>query len=188
MKGPMSQDEKLNSVIAGCKKKQPQCFERLVDMYASRCYGYFYRLSGNADTAGDLLNELFLKVYQKIGSYRGESFNGWIFRIAANLFSDYIRQKVRYKKLLDEKQAQQTYADSDPPRREHFAADKLDLCLSRLEPELAELITLRFYSQMSFKELAKLRREPIGTTLSKVHRGLNRLRELMENENKNEKR
>ena len=39
---------------------------------------------------------------------------------------------------------------------------------------------LRFYSQLSFKEIAAMRGEPIGTTLSKVHRGLRKLRELME--------
>ncbi|MGA2094130.1 MAG: sigma factor-like helix-turn-helix DNA-binding protein [Sedimentisphaerales bacterium] len=38
---------------------------------------------------------------------------------------------------------------------------------------------MRYYSQLSFKEIAELRGEPIGTTLSKVHRGLKRLRELM---------
>jgi RNA polymerase sigma-70 factor (ECF subfamily) len=51
--------------------------------------------------------------------------------------------------------------------------------LAKLDAGTRELIMLRFYSQMSMKEIAELRSEPIGTTLSKVHRGLKRLREMM---------
>ena len=60
-------------------------------------------------------------------------------------------------------------------------ADTLQIQLEKLDAETAELLMLRFYGGFSFKELAEMRSEPIGTTLSKVHRGLKRLRELMEN-------
>ena len=58
--------------------------------------------------------------------------------------------------------------------------DKLQIQLKRLDADTRELIMLRFYSQLSFKEIAKMRSEPIGTTLAKLHRGLKRLREFME--------
>jgi DNA-directed RNA polymerase specialized sigma24 family protein len=57
--------------------------------------------------------------------------------------------------------------------------DKLQSQLSKLDADTAELITMRFYGQLSFKELSELRGEPIGTTLSKVHRGIRKLREYM---------
>ena len=53
------------------------------------------------------------------------------------------------------------------------------MALGELDSDVRELVMMRFYSQMSFKEIAESRREPIGTTLSKVHRGLKKLRELM---------
>jgi len=56
----------------------------------------------------------------------------------------------------------------------------LQIQLEKLDAETRELIMLRFYSQLSFKEMAEMRGEPIGTTLSKVHRGLKKLRERME--------
>ncbi|MHC4525699.1 MAG: RNA polymerase sigma factor [Planctomycetota bacterium] len=59
--------------------------------------------------------------------------------------------------------------------RRHYRQKRL-----KLEPEAAELITLRYFSQLSFKELSEMRDEPIGTTLSKVHRGIKKLREIME--------
>lgn len=58
--------------------------------------------------------------------------------------------------------------------------DKLGVLLNRLDADTRELIMLRFYSELSFKEIARLRSEPIGTALSKLHRGLKKLRELME--------
>ena len=65
-------------------------------------------------------------------------------------------------------------------KREPEIFDKLHIALEKLDPEIAELITLRYFSQLSFKELAEMRDEPIGTTLSKVHRGIKKLREIME--------
>jgi RNA polymerase sigma-70 factor (ECF subfamily) len=56
----------------------------------------------------------------------------------------------------------------------------LQVQLGKLDTDTRELIMLRFYSQASFKKIAEMRSEPIGTTLSKLHRGLKKLRELME--------
>ena len=61
--------------------------------------------------------------------------------------------------------------------------DELQLYLSKLDNDTSDLLMLRYFSQLSFKEIAELRCEPIGTTLAKVHRGLKRLRELMEQKN-----
>ena len=58
--------------------------------------------------------------------------------------------------------------------------DKLQMALNKLNADVRELIMMRFYSGLSFNEMSKMRSEPIGTTLAKVHRGLKRLRELME--------
>jgi RNA polymerase sigma-70 factor (ECF subfamily) len=64
-------------------------------------------------------------------------------------------------------------------RSEGEVSDRLQVKLARLDADTRELIMLRFYSQLSLKEIAHMRSEPIGTTLSKLHRGLKRLRELI---------
>jgi RNA polymerase sigma-70 factor (ECF subfamily) len=56
----------------------------------------------------------------------------------------------------------------------------LQIQLDRLDKDTRELIMLRFYSDLSFKEIAEMRSEPIGTTLAKLHRGLKKLKEFME--------
>jgi RNA polymerase sigma-70 factor (ECF subfamily) len=138
----MIKSDDLAQIIIGCKNRDSKCFSQIVDMYASRCYGYFYRLTGNNDVSDELLSELFVKLVEKVASYKGGSFDGWLFKIAANIFHDYLRSKQR-------------------------------------DTDTRELIMLRFYSELSFKEIAQMRSEPIGTTLAKLHRGLKKLRELM---------
>ena len=149
-------------------------------MYASRCYGYFHRLTGSADTSDELLSELFVKLVEKIGSYRGGSFESWLFTIASNIFHDHLRGKQRRKKLAEVSHEEVEWEVPEPKHSDGEMVDRLQSQLVKLDPETRELIMLRFYSQLSFKEIARMRSEPIGTTLAKTHRGLKKLRQLME--------
>ena len=175
----MAKSNDLAQIIIGCKNRDSKCFSQIVDMYASRCYGYFYRLTGNNDLSDELLSELFVKLVEKIGSYKGGSFEGWLFKIASNIFHDYLRGKQRRKKMLDVQKKQIESQSTEPKQSDNEQIDKLQIRLRKLDTDTRELIMLRFYSQLSFKEIAVIRSEPIGTTLAKLHRGLKKLRELM---------
>ena len=175
----MANSDDLARIIIGCKNGYSKCFSQIVDMYSSRCYGYFYRLTGNKDLSDELLSELFVKLVEKIASYKGGSFEGWLFRIASNIFHDYLRSKQRRKKLLDVHKVQLESEITEPKKSGNEQFDLLEIQLKRMDADTRELIMLRFYSQLSFKEIAKMRSEPIGTTLAKLHRGLKKLRELM---------
>ncbi len=119
---------------------------------------------------------------EKIRSFRGGSFEKWLFTVASNIFHDFLRQKYQRKKLLDRK-VKQFSSDTPSHGPDAELLDKLQEKLAKLDPDTAELLMLRFYGRLSFKELAEMRSEPIGTTLSKVHRGLKKLRELMREKN-----
>jgi RNA polymerase sigma-70 factor, ECF subfamily len=180
----MDSSVELARIIAGCKSGDADCFARIIDMYAGRCYGYFYRLTGDRSLSDELLSELFVRLVHKIGSYKGGAFESWLFRIALNIFHDHLRSRQRQKKLLA---ARRTELELDLQPYEARKSDasgeqleKLQIQLNRLDADTRELIMLRFYSELSFKEIAELRAEPIGTALSKLHRGLRKLRELME--------
>ncbi|MDD5063385.1 MAG: RNA polymerase sigma factor [Phycisphaerae bacterium] len=177
----MAKNNDLARIIDGCKSGDSESFSEIVDIYAGRAYGYFYRLTGNREISNDLLSELFVKLVEKIRSFKGGSFESWLFKTASNLFYDYLRDKQRQKKLFDAQKRhfepeEITYAKQSRDEK----IDELQIQLGRLDTDTRELIMLRFYSQASFKEIAAMRSEPIGTTLSKLHRGLKKLRELME--------
>ena len=176
----MAVNDDLARIIAGCKSGSSESFSQLVDIYASRCYGYFYRLTGNRQVSDDLLSTLFVKLLEKINSFKGGCFESWLFKVAANIFYDYLRDKQRQRKLLDARKAQLESETTQPKQSDNDSIDKLQTQLGKLDADTRELIILRFYSQASFREIAKIRAEPIGTMLSKVHRGLKKLRELME--------
>ncbi|MHC4647985.1 MAG: RNA polymerase sigma factor [Planctomycetota bacterium] len=176
----MAINDELTRIIAGCKAGREESFEKLIDVYAARCYGYFYRLTASRDLSDELLSRLFVKLVEKIGAYRGGSFDGWLFRIASNIFHDHLRSKLLENKLFQaakdrlESQSAGTHIPDDD------RIDNLQIQLQKLDVDTREAIMLRFYSQLSFKEIAHMRREPIGTTLARVHRGLKKLRGLME--------
>jgi len=153
----MATSDKLARIVSGCQKGDAECFSQIVDMYGSRCYGYFYRLTGRNDLSEDMLSELFVKLVEKIGSYKGGAFESWLFKIASN-----------------------EAVPTGPKMSDGDRVDRLQVQLGKLDAGTKELIMLRFYSQLSLKEIARIRSEPIGTTLSKLHRGLKRLREMME--------
>jgi len=175
----MAKSDDLARIIIGCKNGDAQCFSQLVDMFANRCYGYFYRLTGNHDISDELLSELFVKLVEKIGSYKGGSFESWLFKISSNIFNDHLRSKQRRKKLLEVQKKQLKAQITEPKKSDNEHIDKLQRQLKRLDMDTRELIMLRFYSQLSFKEIAQVRSEPLGTTLAKMHRGLKKLREFM---------
>jgi RNA polymerase sigma-70 factor (ECF subfamily) len=178
----MGPSVELTRIIDGCKSGDAECFARVIDTYANRLYGYFYRLTGDRSLSDELLSELFMRLVEKIGTYKGGSFESWLFRIASNIFHDHLRSRKRRRKLLDSRRAELEFQTPEPKASDtkDEKLDKLQIQLNRLDADTKELIMLRFYSEMSFKEIAEARSEPIGTALSKLHRGLKKLREFME--------
>lgn len=173
----MAEDNSLEKIIEGCKRGRNESFEKLINIYATKVYAYYYRLTNNKTTAEDLTSELFVKLVEKIDTFKGGNFNSWLFRTASNIFYDHLRKKKRRKDFFEkelELQQQNQSAGTNTDDRED-----LQQKLQQLDEETRELITLRYYSEMSFKEISQMRSEPIGTTLSKVHRGLKRLKTLL---------
>jgi RNA polymerase sigma-70 factor (ECF subfamily) len=175
----MVEKEQLGQIIGGCKRGDAECFSQLVDIYADRCYGYFYRMTGSRDVSDDLLSELFVKLVEKIGTYKGGGFDGWLFKVTGNVFYDYLRHKYRDAKVAEARKQLFEEDFEQIPDNGDERIDKLQKQLSKLDIETRELIMLRFFSGLSFKQIAEIRALPTGTILSKVHRGLKKLRELM---------
>jgi RNA polymerase sigma-70 factor (ECF subfamily) len=176
----MAENLDLQRVVEGCKNGSNESFSQLVDIFSGRCYKYYYRLTGNRELSDDLLSELFVRLVEKIKTYRGGSFESWLFKTASNLFFDHLRDKQRQQKVFKAGQNQLEEKLRYSNTFDNELVDELQQQLDKLDADTKELILLRFYSGLSFKELSELRSEPIGTVLSKVHRGFKKLREFME--------
>jgi RNA polymerase sigma-70 factor, ECF subfamily len=180
--------EQLQELIAAAQAGVGEAYETLLEAYWPRLYGYFLRATANAHEAEDLLGEMGLRLVRTLRKYddRGR-FEPWLFRIAANLVRDRIRRrKVRGTmiSLSMEEESGRARGDLLPgvapaveARMEHAeAVDQLHESLATLDETTREMILLRHYGEMSFREIADLHDCPIGTVLAKVHRGLKALR------------
>ncbi len=190
--------EQLATVIERAQRLEPDAYDTLVDAYGQRLFGFLYRLTGSREDAEDLLQEVFLRVIRTLPGYRHEGkFEGWLFRIAANLGRDRIRRARRTPTIISMSGGREEQNDSEAPtdwdcsdqgeaspekpvmRREQV--DHMRAALEQLPVAEREVIMLRHYSAMSFAEIAALMGTPLGTALARAHRGLAKLRRLMEN-------
>lgn len=186
----MSQ-QPLREIIAAAQVGSPDAYAALLARYERRLYGYFYRATGSHHDAEDLLGELLLRLVRQLGRYddRGR-FEPWLFRIAANMVRDRIRRSRTRPApaTLNERDEQgQALADrleGDPPAADASllaaeASEQVQAALGRLDEKTRQMILLRHFGEMSFKEIAEVFDAPLGTVLARVHRGLKALRRLL---------
>lgn len=183
--------DRLRATIASAQAGSADAYEALLDVYGPRLYGYFLRATGRHHDAEDLLGELTLRLVRRLGKYdhRGR-FEPWLFRIAANMVRDRIRRrkaKPLAVSLSVEDDTGDTLADKLPASQDPVdgsllsaeTSEELHQALQSLDDTTREIILLRFFGQMSFKELAETFQAPLGTVLARVHRGLKALRKMM---------
>lgn len=179
----------LDRLLRRAQKRDPEALNKLVDTYSARVFGLVYRLTGSRETAEDLLQETFLRVVRTIGEYKhGGKLEAWLFRIAANLARDHARRARRRGQPLtlegagrDDESGPMEVADAeqDEPSRELLkkeAGERLSTCLRELGEIDREIILLRHFSELSFREIAEILQIPLGTALARAHRALKRLR------------
>ncbi len=183
-------DTDIDALIRGAQAGLAGCFDELIDLYANRLYGYFYRSSGSATLAEDQVQEVFLRLIRAIKRYdHREQFEAFLFRIAGNLNRDRIRKSRRSKErsfaIEEDELPALTTADThirDPlaalEQAEHI--DAMQAAMARLPTAEREVIVLRHFSDLSFGEIASIMDTPLGTALARAHRGLKKLRLMLE--------
>lgn len=183
--------EQLRDTIASAQAGDACGYEALLEAYGSRLYGYFLRATGRSHEAEDLLGEVSLRLVRQLGSYQDQGrFEQWLFRIAANL----VRDRIRRGKANPSPKSLSADDASGSPLAEQLAGREpavdaallageasleLQEALAHLDETTREMILLRHFGEMSFRELAEMFGCPIGTVLARVHRGLKTLRKLM---------
>lgn len=188
----------LAELILRAQRGDPSSFEGLVDEFAGRVYGFVFRTTGSRHDAEDLMQEVFVRVVRMIGAYQHDGrFEAWLFRIAANLVRDRLRRIRRAPRIVAGSEALEDGggdsavsagsarepADGSAPEDGLLLADDvqaLNAALAALPEPEREVVTLRHFSQLPFKEIAALLECPVGTALARAHRGLARLREIMQ--------
>jgi RNA polymerase sigma-70 factor (ECF subfamily) len=161
--------------------RNPAAFAGLFERHGRPLHGYLRKLTGNAEAASDLTQEAFLIAFRARFDYRPRGlFAGWLYRIATNLARERIQQSGRegrvMQELVREKSAEGAPA-AGPAQSAEASENRLlvERALARLSIEEREVIVLRHFQGMKFREIASALRENESTVKSRMRYGLEKL-------------
>ena len=163
-------------------------FEELVRRYQRPIAAYVYRMVGNYESALDLTQEVFIKIYGSLERYRPEyKFSTWIYKIAHNAAVDHLRRHaVREQSLVHETETGEQHelplaSSRLTPEQEYAGKERrgeIEHVVQQLPPAYRELIVLRHSHDLSYDEIAEVTGLPLGTVKNRLFRA----RELMRQE------
>jgi len=169
-----------------------EAYEILIQRYQQPVYNLVCRLLNDPSDASDIVQEVFLKVFRNIGSFRGNSsLKTWIYRIAVNeaynhrrWFSRHQRQEV----AMAADEGMPNYADSlaDPGRTpfdqaaDHETRALVEAALEKLNAKFRAAVVLRDIEDLSYEEIAAVLEISLGTVKSRILRGREALRKVLE--------
>lgn len=176
------------SLVESCLAGDEAAWEDMVKTHTRRVYSICLRFTGSEGEAQDLTQEVFLRVFKSLRSFRaGEgTFVVWLTRLTRNLLIDHYRRTRLDRatdsiedqlQMLEEKTAATARADGLLAGRE--ASEVLQGALQKLSPELRETVILRDLEGMEYREIAQVLNVPEGTVKSRLNRGRAELARLL---------
>lgn len=177
-----------STLVQRCLSGEEAAWDDLVRTHTRRVYALCYRFTGSDAEAQDLTQEVFLRIFRTLGSFRAAegSFVTWLARVTRNLLIDHYR-RTRQDRVTDSIEEQLPIleegmgANSRPDQvlagRE--ASEILQATLRRLSPDLREILILRDLQEMEYRDIALVLRIPEGTVKSRLNRGRAELARLL---------
>ena len=189
------EDQHTGALVRRCVAGEAAAWEEIVRLHNRRIYNLCYRFTSSPDTAEDLTQEVFLKVYRTLSSYNVEkgAFTTWLTTLARNLLVDHFRRSrqdrltdsidVGLGEEADSPSLADRLRDSSPSPDDRLASRETQKMvqrgLTRLSPDLREAVILRDIQDMDYKEIAAVLRVPEGTVKSRINRGRMELARLL---------
>jgi RNA polymerase sigma-70 factor (ECF subfamily) len=177
-------------LVARALKGDRKAFEMIVRKYEQPLTSYLGRMTGEREAALDFAQEVFLKVYCSLASYRpAYKFSTWLFKIASNHLIDHWRKKrlptVSLDQPVDDDEGPLLPQVADPGpsvvRRLELAEirQKIERALETVPEALRELFVLRHVNEFSYEEIADIKGLPVGTVKNRVFQAKELLRKRM---------
>lgn len=179
------------TLIERSRRGDSAAFDRLVGAYEKSVYNTAYRLSGSYDDASDIAQEAFVRAWNNLKSFRGDSaFSTWLYRIVTNVFlDDRKRKRARPQRSLDEAVAldessvARQFEDDAPGPADLAESGERQMLLERAIqtlPESQRVVIVLYHSQgLSYDEIAEITNLPMGTVKSKLNRARLALRDRL---------
>lgn len=186
--------EKQNGkLLMAAKAGDEHAFASLVHAYQDKVYSLAYYMTKNHHDAEDVAQEVFLKIWRALPSYRGEHEpDAWIMKIAKNACYDHLRQKKQTLPIEYERQGEMVTrqivdadVQSNPPEavKEQELRAEVARALLQLAPEYREILTLRYMDGLSYEQLGQVLGVEQGTVKSRLWRAKQAMKNFLKNGN-----
>ncbi|MDO8589171.1 MAG: sigma-70 family RNA polymerase sigma factor [Armatimonadota bacterium] len=185
-------DAEERAIIQKCKEGMLSAFDRLVEKYEKRVFNFAYRMAGNYDDANDVAQEAFIRVFNSIGTFRGDAnFSTWLYRIVTNVYLDERKKAKSHLHTplddfveLEENTVTRQIEDTGPTPEEIAEQNEryglLQKAIQSL-PDYQRIMVLLYHTESkSYEEIADIMNLPIGTVKSRLNRARLALREKLE--------
>lgn len=182
-----NQDDLL--LIERARTGDRAAFDDLVVKYERRAYQYAYRLTSNGDEASDIVADAFVRVYNALNNFKGQSaFGTWLYRIITNCYLD-ARKKMRNKAAVSldatgpdgegERQIEDESADTAGEVERHERERLVQVALRKIPDYQRSMLIMYHVENMSYEEIAEALDLPIGTVKSRMNRARLSLRDQL---------
>jgi RNA polymerase sigma-70 factor (ECF subfamily) len=186
----LAMEPETKALARGLRRRDPEVLDALIVRYEYRLYRYLLYLAGSEETAREMFQETWLRVLARGHQYDGVSrFDAWLFSIARHLVIDASRRR-KMESLDDLLDPARGGSAQEPRAREGASplaeyenrelAAKLGSVLAQVPAVYREVMLLRFQEDLSLKEIAGIIRVPLSTVKSRLYRGLDAARALLE--------
>ena len=183
-------EQDAGTVARGLRRRDPTLIDYLIQQYQYRLLRYLLMLTGSRAEAEDLFQETWMRVLEKGHQYKKRwKFETWLFTIGRHLAIDFLRrrqpqsldallQPVGSSRPLELEDTASSSAFEQASQGEEAAS--VATALAHLPPSCREVLTLRFHEDMALEEIARIVDSPLSTVKSRLYRGLEELRNLLE--------
>lgn len=179
-----------NEMIARCRRGDREAFNELVLMYQTQVFNIAYGMLSDYEDASDAAQEVFIKVYRSIASFKGQSsFSTWLYRICANVCNDALRKRQRRGVSVsidaeyEERSAAAELASDMPTPEESAEMNERQMAvreaIAGLSDDYREVIVLADMRDLSYDEVAAILKCPVGTVKSRLNRARAALRKKL---------
>ena len=165
-----------SELVEKVKKGNKMAFNFLMNKYYSRVYASLFSFTKSHEDSEDLTQMTFLKVWQQITTFRGDSaFFTWVYRIAINLAKNYVSsanfKKQKINTSIEEADIEiKSFDDSELSLIHEQSLHKIRNFVDSLPESLRTAFTLREQDGLSYEEIGKITNTPIGTVRSRIYR------------------
>ena len=178
--------EQEAAVIQAVLDGDVNAYEALVKEYEKNVYNLALRMTGNSEDAADMAQEAFIKAYNSLTAFRGDSkFSVWLYRIVSNVCLDFLRSRSRKQTVsLSTENDDGEEVELDIADETHSPEQLLDRSLTRdavrrglaaLPPDHREILLLREIQGLSYEEIADVLGLEAGTVKSRIFRARKKL-------------